>query len=250
MKRRLALVALTFCLSGLVSAQSTPTTPSNGDPDSFGHNVIFLGQSGTASVFFDRSCVDPSLTTPPNQCVIVPSADPGGTTDFSFPDLGSIAIPAGSTRTILWPVFLLNTNYTLNNTNGSSLPGVFRTFIDFTIESDVLKDPSLIDPNSGLPYNGRLTTSFKNVYGERRLLAPGEFDSKFLRATSTGLGAFSTALLGPGGQNLPPRAIKQLFASPMVIRIGLEGSVRLVDSGSVIQFEGLRLFGDKLDQQQ
>jgi hypothetical protein len=55
MKRRLAIVALTLCLSGLVSAQSTPTTPSNGDPDSFGHNVIFLGQSGTASVFFDRS---------------------------------------------------------------------------------------------------------------------------------------------------------------------------------------------------
>jgi hypothetical protein len=218
------------------------------DPDSFGNNVIFLGQSGTASVYFDRSCTDPSLTTPPNQCVIVPSADPGGPTSFSFPDLGSIAIPAKSTKTILWPVFLLNANYTLNNTNGVPLPGVFRTFIDFTIESDVLKDPSLIDPNSGLPYNGRLTTSFKNVYGERRLLAPGEFDSKYLRVTSTGLGAFSTSLLGPGGQNLPLEVVKKLFASPMIIRIGLDGDVRLVDPGSLFQFVGLRLFGDKDDK--
>jgi hypothetical protein len=132
MKRRLAIVALTLCLSGLVSAQSTPTTPINMDPDSFGHNLIFLGQSGTASVFFDRSCAEPTLTAPPNQCVIVPL---GGGTSFSFPDLGSIAIPAGSTKTILWPVFVLNTNYTLRNTNGSPLPGVFITFIDFSIET-------------------------------------------------------------------------------------------------------------------
>lgn len=251
MKRRLAIVALTSCLSGLVFAQSTPTTPSNGDPDSFGHNVIFLGQSGTATVNFDSSCTDPRLTTPPNQCVTVPSTDPGGPTSFSFPDLGSIAIPANSTKTIIWPVFILNTNYTLHNTSAVPLPGVFRTFIDFTIESDVLKDPSLIDPNSGLPYNGRLTTSFKNVYGETRLLAPGEFDSKFLRVDSTGIGAFSTSLLkDPGSQNLPAAVVKELFASPMTIRIGLEGNVRLVDSGSAIPFVGLRLFGDKVDQQQ
>jgi len=248
MKTRLAIVGLTLCLSGLVSAQSTPTTPSNGDPDSFGHNVIFLGQSGTASVFFDRSCADPALTTPPNRCVIVPSVDPGGSTSFSFPDLGSIAIPARSTKTIIWPVFVLNTNYTLKNTSGTSLPGVFRTFIDVTIESDVLKDPSLIDPNSGLPYNGRLTNALKNVYGEERSFAPGEFDSKFLRANSSGLGAFSTALLeDPGSQNLPAKVVKALFASPMIIRIGVEGNVRLMDpdSGSSIAFVGLRLFGDR-----
>jgi hypothetical protein len=210
--------------------------------------MLFLGQTGTMSVFFDRSCADPTLTAPPNQCVIVPSADPGGPTFFSFPDLGSITIPARSTKTIIWPVFLLNTNYTLRNTNGSPLPGIFRTFIDVTIESDVLKNPSLIDPNSGLPYNGRLTTSFKNVYGEARLLAPGEFDSKFLRATSTGVGAFTTSFLeDPGGQNLPGGVVKALFASPMTIRIGLEGFVRLIDpdSGSLISFVALRLLGDK-----
>jgi hypothetical protein len=249
MKRRPAIVALTLCLSGLVSAQSTPTTPSNFDPDSFGHNMIFLGNSGTGTVFFDRSCADPTLTAPPNQCVIVPSADPGGPTSFSFPDLGSITIPARSTKTIIWPVFILNTNYTLNNTNGSPLPGVFRTFFIFTIESDVLKDPSLIDPNSGLPYNGRLTTSFRNAYGERRLLASGEFDSKFLRAANTGLGGFSTSFLeDPGGQNLPAKVVRALFASPMTIRIGLEGNVRLIDpdSGSSIGV-GLRLFGDRVD---
>ena len=246
MKRRLAIVALTSCLSGLVSAQSAPTTPTNMDPDSFGHDVIFLGQSGTASVYFDHSCTDPTLKTPPNQCVTVPSVDPGDNTYFSFPDLGSITIPAGSTKTILWPLFILNANYSMNNTNGVSLPGAFRTWIDFTIESDVLKDPALIDPNSGLPYNGRLTTQFKDVYGETRLLAPGEFDRKFLRAGSTGLGAFSTSFLAP----LPLPVIKQLFANPMTIRIGVEGWVRLLDSGSVIQFLGLRLFGDKVDQQQ
>jgi hypothetical protein len=210
--------------------------------------MIFLGQSGTASVYFDRSCADPTLTTPPNQCVIVPSADPGGVTSFSFPDLGSISIPARSTKTIIWPVFVLNTNYTLSNTNGSPLPGIFRTWIDFTIESDVLKDPSLIDPNSGLPYNGRLATNFKDVYGEARSLAPGEFDSKFLRAGSTGLGAFSTSLLeDPGSQNLPANVVRELFASPMTIRFGLEGFVRLIDpdSHSAVTFVGVRLFGDK-----
>jgi len=250
MKRRLAIVALTLCLSGLASAQSTPTTPSNGDPDSFGHHMIFLGLSGTGSVYFDRTCADPTKTTPPNQCVIVPSADPGGPTFFSFPDLGSIAIPARSSKSIIWPVFIFNTNYTLNNTNGSPLPGVFRTFVIVTIESDVLKDPSLIDPNSGLPYNGRLTNTFKNAYGEGRLLAPGEFDSKFLRAASAGNAAFSTSILeDPGGQNLPAKVVRALFANPMIIRIGLEGNVRLIDpdSASSISFVGLRLFGDRGD---
>ena len=98
-----------------------------------------------------------------------------------------------------------------------------------------------------------MTTSFKNVYGEARSLAPGEFDAKFLRVDSTGLGAFSTSLLkDPGGQNLPAAVVKELFASPMTIRFGLEGIVNLIDpdSHSAIAFVGARLFGDKVDQQQ
>jgi hypothetical protein len=105
----------------------------------------------------------------------------------------------------------------------------------------------LIDPNSGLPYNGRLTTPFKNVYGEARSLAPGEFDSKFLRVSSTGLGGFSTSFLE--GSNLPAKVVRALFANPMTIRFGLEGDVNLIDpdSHSAIFFVGARLFGDRVE---
>jgi hypothetical protein len=48
-----------------------------------------------------------------------------------------------------------------------------------TIENEVLDDPTLIDPNTGLPYGGKMTLPL-STYSESRSIAAGEREQKSL----------------------------------------------------------------------
>lgn len=240
-----AVIASIFTLATSTASADTPTTPRNIDPDSFGHNMIFLGLATTSTVSFANSCADPDLSTPPARCIEVGTGS--APIDFSFPDLGSILIPANSTKTIIWPVFIQNAWWRMRNTTGAEANGVFRTNIIFTFESDVLKDPSAMcpDPETGDPVycNGRYVTSIPLAYGDNVTLAPGEQTFRRVRAASTGIGAFATAAFTG---IVPEKLLKKMFASPMIIRFGIGGRVSLVDPDLVSMiFVGVRLIGDQ-----
>lgn len=243
---RVAAVAA-IALVASTALADTPTTPSNFDPDSFGNNMVFLGVTATPSVFFDGSCTDPELTAPQNRCVVVGTGS--AATTFAFPDLASIYIPPRSTKTIIWPTFIFVAYYQLKNDTATQADGTFLTNTIFTIESDVLKDPSVtcMDSGTGVFHscNGQLVITYWNVYGEELSLAPGARALKRVRANSTPITAMATSTF-QGTSNLSAKQIKKMFESPMTVRIGLSGRVKLVDPNWLSSvLVGLRLTGDR-----
>jgi len=250
-----AAAVAAIALGASTASADPPTTPSNFDPDSFGNNMVFLGVTATSSVYFSGFCdQNPDLNTPPNRCVDLGTGS--ALIPFSFPDLGSIYIPPNSTKTIIWPVFIQNARYRLSNATSTQTNGIFQTNMIFTIESDVLKDPSVMcpDPNPDptieepppIPCNGRFVTVFPNAYGEDISLAAGQHAFRRVRAGSAGIGGFGTGVFA--GLNMSAKLIKKMFASPMTIRVGLSGRVKLVDpatAGGNWAFVGVRLIGDR-----
>jgi hypothetical protein len=263
MKRTLTTCLLLLGFAGLALAQSTATTttlattPANLDPDSFGHNVVWLGQVITGNVYFDGANGADGLPpcesanggplVPPQQCVIVTPPDPIGGTPvgpaqpFEFDDLASITIPGGSAHSIIWPVFMFRTNHMLRNTTSDPANGVFNLNMVVTLESAALK--GVVDPD-GVPYNGKFVATFPAAFSENQTLAPSEFVFRKIRADGSGNSLFETSLFT--GSNIPPNVVKKIFSSPMTIRFGLAGSTRLLDvfNSYPFAFVAIRLFGD------
>jgi hypothetical protein len=113
-----------------------------------------------------------------------------------------------------------------------------------TIEDEVLDDPTLIDPVTGLPYGGRMQLGLTS-YSESRSIAPGERAQKsmFLSRHCIG-GLVSRRSLVASG--LSDTQAKQFFKKPMTITFGAQGSMRILDFANY--FYGIRLYGDSKDK--
>jgi hypothetical protein len=239
-RRFVLVIAFVASLFG-ASLGAFGATPGGGiEPSTFGRNLIFLGLAQVGAITFDGTCVlDPPIA-PPDQCVIIQPA-PGQTT-FDFEDLGSIYIPGGSTASIIWPEMTYIINYELNNTTGvPQANAIFRAHTIITIESAELNDPALVDPVTGLPYNGKIVTIFPFAEGTSRTLAIAERIQKSMRFSATGIGAFNHEFFV--GANIPAKVIKRMFANPMTVRVGAAGKIQLVDTGLISI--GFRLMGDQ-----
>src|ERR1035437_5268982 len=163
MKKILAIAL--YCLANLAFAQSlTITTPGGIDPDSFGRSATYLGQFQTPTVWFSLDCqsVDPvTFNSPDDRCVTVPATplgvnDPG--VNFAFHDLGSMVIPGGSTHSQIWLVIInkLDLHFQNYDANANGIRATFMGSLVITIESEVLNDPSIIDPSTGHPASGKV----------------------------------------------------------------------------------------------
>jgi hypothetical protein len=110
-----------------------------------------------------------------------------------------------------------------------------------SLESAELNDPTLVDPVTGLPYNGKIVTIFPVAEGTSRSLAVAERIQKGMRFSATGIGAFNHEFFV--GANIPEKVIKRMFANPMTVRVGISGNIQLVDTGLIAI--GFRLMGDQ-----
>ena len=209
--------------------------PGGVEPSTFGHTVIYLGVL-TASIVFDPTC-GPGTYIPPQLCVVLQAAP--GETDFSFPNLASMVIPANSTKNTLLPSMTRALTYDLLNTTTSDQTGGVGLATTITIISPVLNLPTVINPNTGQPYDGTYAITFSDTR-TARLMSPGEEYVDHSRITSEPIQGFDVeALLA---SNLPANVVQALFAHPMTIQVGLSGKATLMDSGGV-NF-GARFFGD------
>src|SRR4029077_6064848 len=96
---------------------------------------------------------------PTNQCFDLNAAP--ATTTFDAENICHIKLPKDSTRDIIYPALNFFVDYQLQNTTGVPQPqGLFDFLATVDIESDVLNDPAVIDPSTGLPAGGRLTAQF------------------------------------------------------------------------------------------
>jgi hypothetical protein len=239
-----AVIALGLIAAAAAQA-APPTVEEVGDPDSFGRDVIYLGSAQSSNIALQDDCTpDPSAPPGPNDRCIVLAAQPAATS-WNEDGLVTLQLPADSTKSLVCFALTPSVNYEFNNFTGVLQPNArFTGRAVITIENEVLNDPTLIDPNTGLPYGGRMTLTL-STWSESRSLAAGEREQKsmFLSRHCIGGLVSKRSLVGGG---LSETQAKQFFKKPMKFTFGSSGIVQLVDFANY--FYGIRLYGDSKDK--
>jgi hypothetical protein len=227
-----------------VRAKAGPTDAEVGDAESFGRNVKWIGllQAGNVSLQPDCTPVpgDPPLG-PDDRCVTLNAAP--AITNFDLPDIGRIKLPARASSSLLCHWLSPIAFYTMQNTTGVFQPNAqirFQPYI--VIENPVLADPSLIDPATGLPFGGRLETSFAATYRDSTSMQPGDRQTRQWSESRTCIAGFISKRNLVEGYGFTDAQARNFFRSEMTLRFGLRGSASLVANANVIY--GLRVMGD------
>lgn len=239
-----SVIALSLLIAATAHA-AAPTVEEVGDADSFGRDVIYLGNAQTAAVTVQADCTpDPMAPPPPpnDRCVVL-NPQPA-TTNFSEDGLATMQLPADVTKSLICFALTPNVNFEFHNLTGvTQSSAVYTARAVITIENEVLDDPTLIDPNTGLPYGGQMTLGLTS-YSESRSIAAGERAQKsmFLSRHCIGGLVSKRSLVASG---LSEMQAKQFFKKPMTITFGSQGTLRIVDFANY--FYGIRLYGDSKD---
>jgi hypothetical protein len=238
----LALTILSLAVAGGLRA-APPTVADVGDVGSFGHNVQYMGAK-SGFITLSPACTPAPTPVPPgtvndDQCFTLAAAP--AQTNFDAQDILRIKLPARATRTIIYPALNFFINYQLQNTTGVFQPeGVFAFSAQLTIESDVLLNPAIIDPQTGLAANGKLVSQFGYNFRDDRSMDVNE--RQRLRETLVRVGNAGINKAQLIAQGLAESVVDDLFRNEMTIRMSVTGSARLVTDASVTC--NMRLFGD------
>ena len=231
--------------AGIASAGSraAPTAAAVGDADTFGRNVVWDGLISSGNISMSADCTpapgDPA-PGPDDHCITLNPAP--ALTTFDIPDIGRMTLSGKSSHDILchWltPVVI----YSLYNGTGVPANGRITLVPYLKVESTVLNDPTLIDPNTGLPYGGVLESGFAASYSSSHTLAPNERDTQRFSESRVCIGGTISRQGLIQGYGLSNAQVDAFFKNPMTLRLGLRGSASLVDFANVIY--GLRIMGD------
>jgi hypothetical protein len=249
MKNKISQVfVVIFCvLAVAVGLRAAPINPDDvGDAETFGHNVQYMGASSGFVTLSTDPCPSPTPTPSPpatannNQCFQLNPAP--AQTNFSAPDIARIKLPKKATRNVIYPMLNIFINYQLQNSTGVDQPsGIFRFNASLDIESDALLDPSIIDPSTGLPANGKLTNVFAYPYRDDRRMDVNDrqrLHEDLVRAGNTGL----TRKQFQDSFGLTAAQVDALFKSVITVRMNVTGAAKLCTDATITG--NMRLFGD------
>lgn len=220
-----------------VIAAAAPTVDDVGDADSFGRNVTYLGLAQTLSVAVvdDCSTSDPTL----ERCIVAnPAPAP---TSFNEANLAAINLPAKATKSLM--CFALTPIVQVQWENNLATPSTarFTGRALISIDNDVLDDPTLIDPDTGLPFGGVLSLSL-STYNDLHTLQPGEIDFKTLQLSRSCIAGIISKRVLVDTYGLSDAQATQFFKKPMTITFGASGTFGLTSFANYLY--GIRLYGD------
>ena len=232
--RTLVATLLLVCVAP-VQAQVTEETV--GDPDSFGRAQTYLGLAQPA-LFLEPDC----SVLPPDFAPCVDLVPAPGVTSVDEADLATIQLPGKATKSLICFTFTPFASWQWWNTTATPQPA--RMFLRplVRVESPVLEDPGLINPGTGLPFDGVLFESTVSSYSEVRTLDPGESEIQYRATTRACTGGLVSTRVLRNGYGLSDAVIKDFFKNPITLSFGVRGNVALVSSGSYRV--GIRLYGD------
>lgn len=236
----LALAALAATWLAAVPASAAELTDEQvGDAASFAQPVKWLGLV-SGFVELDTDCSPATPTDPPRTNCVVLNAAPA-ITSFDRPDLDKITLPGKSAKSLLchWQtpiasVFWQNTTAATGNARISIRPY-------YRIESEVLADPTLINPQTGLPFAGGFESSLTAV-NESQPLDPGQTQNRFYTFTRACIGGLVSRNFLTQSLGLSETQAAQVFRKPITIRAGVRGNVQLVQFATINV--GTRFVGD------
>ena len=232
-----ARVTSSLLLAPSVTAAAAPTAEDVGDPDSFGRNVTYLGlaQTQSVTVLDDCSASDPTL----ERCIVAnPAPSP---TTFNEDGLATMNLPAKATKSLI--CFALTPFIQVQWENFLATPAQARFSGNalITIDNEVLDDPTLIDPGTGLPFGGVMTLGL-GTFSDSHTLQPGETDFKSYQMSRSCIAGIVSKRSLVEGFGLTETQATQFFKKPMTITFGARGTFAL--SAFANYFYGIRLYGD------
>lgn len=233
------LVVVVLAMAPFASGVASPTEVQGGgtEPQSFGRAMTHLGMTKVSAY---QLTIAGTPCEPGIDVCVVMNPSPAST-DYVNSDVTRIVIPADSTHSIVWPVFHELVQYGLyNDTTTPQDRANFQFNIIVTLDSAALLDTSLINPDTGLPYNGSYQVRFSAAEGGSSSLAPGEHQVRKIRNASTGNALFDyNSLLSLG---LPDSVVKKIFSGQITLHLGFSVHGRFVDYG--LGNFSMRLIGD------
>lgn len=220
------------------AAAAAVTDEEVGDADSFGRNIKWLGLVA-GSIRLASDCT-PLPGDPPDEGCVELSPAPASTS-FQVDDIDRITLPARASHSLLchWQTPIVN--YSASNSTGSPQTFQLRAQPVYRIESEVLNEPGLINPGTGLPYAGVLELSLPAIYrsGTR---APGDEEFEVITGTRMCIASLLKQSSLVSNYGLSPAQARRFFRRPITIHFGISGQVRLVDDAQI--YFGTRFVGD------
>lgn len=216
-----------------------PTDAQVGDAASFGRNVRWLGLA-SAFVFADPDCASLQAENPDVLCQ--PITDTTASTSFNFTDIARVTLPANATNSLLCHWFSPRVVVGFVNEGATPVLGRLSYNPTLTVENAVLADPALIDPTTGVAFNGRLTTSMSASETFTIALDPGLPITQSLRDSVVCQAGFVSRRQLIETYGLTAAQVSSFFANPTTIRMNVSGNMR---HASFAQLSlGLRIVGD------
>jgi hypothetical protein len=215
---------------------AAPTVDDVGDIDSFGRTVRWLGVQQANIELLDACPPDP-----PEGFACQPLA-PAGTTVFAFEDVARFVLPAKASRSLLchWFSPLLTLDW--DNPGAAPVLGTLAYSPTLTVENPVLDDPALIDPQTGLPFGGRLLTGMSASERLVAPLAPGMAYVESRRDSATCIAGFVSRRALVDSYGLSPALADEFFRQPTTVRLNVRGTATHLAAARLVL--GLRIVGD------
>lgn len=215
------------------TTSSAVTVDEVGDVDSFGRSLKWLGLT-SAFITLDTTC-DPAST---DACRVI---GPGQTT-FDIPDAARLTLPGKSSKSLMCYWFSPVLNVTYSNPGTTAAVSMLRYNPTLTVENSLLDDPALIDPTTGAPFGGRLTTSMTSSERFEVPLPPATTITERLRDSNVCMAGFLSRRMMVDTYGLTEAQADEFFKRPMTIRLNVSGAVRGVSFANMVF--GLRVIGD------
>ena len=229
----LAGVLALASFAGPASAQ-VPTVADVGDPDSFGHNVTYLGKMQSIPLKVE----DPCQIEDPTKLRCTSMLHDGADTIINETDLGVIRLPARATKTLLCFLYV---PFVVTEYSNAPSPqfAKFSIAADVTIENSVLNDPTLVNPLTGQPFGGKIKVSQSTLYELRGIVA-GQYEVRQELDSLFCAGGVSRRQL-IDLYKLTPAQATAFFARPITLRFGAKGQI---NEGFLNYHYNFRVFGD------
>ena len=235
--RAAALKSLSLARPG-AGAAALPTIEEVGDVDSFARSVTWLGLTQGYVTLTHGACPTPAEADAP--CVALNAAP--ATTSFSLEDIARVVLPAKASNSLLCHWFSPALTVTYQNTGGTPVVARLNYNPTLTVENEVLNDPALIDPTTGVAFGGKLRTSMTASERFEVPLAAGMVLSSRERDTATCIAGFINKRTLVGTFGLSEAQARQFFRKKTTIRMNISGFTHYVDEANMVL--GLRIVGD------
>lgn len=215
-------------------------TPEVGDADSFGRAVKYLGLA-QLSVEMRQDCTpDPTHPPQPNERCVTLNPAPEATS-FRERDIAVIRLPARSSNSLLCHSLTPAFTFSFYNGTADAQYGYVHGGALIAIESEVLNDPTLVNPRTGAPYGGKIELSL-TTYFEDKMLPAGAYESKTMLLSRNCIGGFVSKQALVQAYGLSEAQAAEFFRKPITLRFGANGSALMTDYLQYLY--GIRVYGD------